>query len=71
MNNYRTSTYFIKDFQIINCEWFTGSLESVVIFSPFTSNVNFVETYVSGISGIKYISTISSHVCCAFMFNLR
>jgi hypothetical protein len=33
----------------------------VVIFSPITSNVNFVETYVSGISetsGTKFILTI-------------
>ena len=37
---------FIKDFQFNNGEWFTGSWESVIIFSHIISNVNFVETYM-------------------------
>jgi len=44
-----------------------------LFFSPITFNVNVVEKYVSGISetfGMKYISTIPSHVCCAFIYNL-
>jgi len=54
--------------------WFTGSGESVVIFNPITPNVNFVETYISGISetsGIKHkYQLYILHVCCAYMYNL-
>jgi len=36
----------IKDVYLTICMWFTGSLEKVVIFSPNTPNVNFVEAYM-------------------------
>jgi len=58
-HNYLTTVNdFKKEFQFNHGAWFTGFWESVVIASPITSNVNFVETYVSGISetsGMKYI----------------
>ena len=59
--------------------WFTGSCESVVIFSPITPNVNFVDTYKLCFQNFRNIRhkiiflTIQLYilqVCCACMNNL-
>jgi len=50
------------------------ALEKVWLFSvPLHPMLILWKYYVSGISetsGMKYISKIPSHVCCAFMYNL-
>jgi len=53
------------------------AFEKVLLFSvplhPMLILCKNIDLHVSGVSetsGMKYISTIPSHVCCAFMYNL-